>query len=218
MSRFRQPGFFSRSAPPVFVGVVALLIGLYAGNRLHENAIPVTPAASVQPYFSPDGGCTDAIQAQLMAAKHQIHMEAYAFTSMPIVQALVQAKNRGVDIVAVLDKSNLEAHVASNGELEGRPDLTLTMLAKAGIPVYLDARHRIAHNKVLLIDNSVLITGSFNFTYSAEHYNAENILVITGMPQLIAQYEANFQLNRSQSVPYHPGMTPDELRGWKPAP
>ena len=53
-----------------------------------------------------------------------------------------------------------------------------TSLVNAGIPVLIDAKHAIAHNKVMVIDDQTVITGSFNFTKAAEEHNAENLLVI----------------------------------------
>ena len=70
------------------------------------------------------------------------------------------------------------------------------------IPTYLDARHPIAHNKIILIDGRTIITGSFNFTKQAERNNAENLLVIGGRPKLFAAYEANFREHLGHSMAY----------------
>lgn len=63
-------------------------------------------AAAIRVYFSPNGGCTDAILQQINGARSEILIQAYSFTSQPIARALLQAKRRGVRITAVLDKSN----------------------------------------------------------------------------------------------------------------
>ena len=151
-------------------------------------------AGSIRVYFSPNGGCTDAILSQINQAKTEILLQAYSFTSQPIAQALIQAHKRGVKISAVLDKSN-----------RGRKYSAATFLKNMGIPVFIDASHAIAHNKIMIIDNRVVITGSFNFTQAAENKNAENLLILDDLPELTRAYKENFQQHLSHAVPY-PGL------------
>ena len=73
-----------------------------------------------------------------------------------------------------------------------------TFLANARIPTYIDAEHAIAHNKIILIDRSVVITGSFNFTKAAEEKNAENLLIIRSK-ELAKPYLDNWQYHRNHS-------------------
>lgn len=79
--------------------------------------------------------------------------------------------------------------------------------AESGIPTYIDSAYRIAHDKVMVIDGSKVITGSFNFTKSAEDYNAENLLVISNDPPLAEQYAASWKQHLAQSHPFHPGKS-----------
>lgn len=130
-----------------------------------EAADPSSP--SISPYFSPNGGCTQAVVDALGAAKSSILVQAYSFTSTPIAKAIVDAHKRGVDVQVILDKSQRSERYTS-----------ATFIANEGIPTFIDAAHKIAHNKVMIIDGKTLITGSFNFTKSAEEGNAENLLVI----------------------------------------
>jgi phosphatidylserine/phosphatidylglycerophosphate/cardiolipin synthase-like enzyme len=123
-----------------------------------------TPA---QIYFSPKGGCTEAIINQIDNAKSEILVQAYSFTSAQIAKALINAHKRGVKIEAILDKSQRKEKYTS-----------ATFLANAGIPTYIDDKHAIAHDKVMIIDRETVITGSFNFTKAAEEKNAENLLII----------------------------------------
>ena len=118
-------------------------------------------------YFSPNGGCTAAIVKAIDEAKTSIRVQAYGFTSRPILDALVNARRRGVDVQVILDKSNRTARFS-----------LLDALLQAGIPVFIDRCSGIAHCKVMVIDKAVVITGSFNFTQAAEQRNVENVLVI----------------------------------------
>ena len=148
-------------------------------------------AGAIRVYFSPNGGCTDAILWEINQAKSEILLQAYSFTSQPIAQALIRAYKRGVRISAVLDKSN-----------RGRKYSAATFLKNMGIPVFIDANHAIAHNKIMIIDNRVVITGSFNFTKAAENKNAENLLILDDLPDLTRAYQENFQNHLRHSVPY----------------
>jgi phosphatidylserine/phosphatidylglycerophosphate/cardiolipin synthase-like enzyme len=133
-------------------------------------------------FFSPNGGCTQAVVDALNAAKKTILVQAYSFTSVPIAKALVDAKHRGVDVRVILDKSQRTERYSGT-----------TYLVNEGIPTFIDASHKIAHNKVMVIDDQEVITGSFNFTKAAESGNAENVLLILHAPELAARYTANWK-------------------------
>ena len=148
-------------------------------------------AGSIRVYFSPNGGCTDAILCEINQAKTEILLQAYSFTSKPIAQALIRAQKRGVRISAVLDKSNRRQKYSA-----------ATFLKNMGIPVFIDDKHAIAHNKIMIIDNRVVITGSFNFTMAAENKNAENVLILDDLPDLTRAYRENFQNHLRHSMAY----------------
>lgn len=141
-------------------------------------------------YFSPHGGCTEAVVAALKAARSTIHVQAYSFTSVPIAQALIDAHRRGVKVHVVLDKSQ-----------RGEKYTSATMLKNAGVDCAIDAKHSIAHNKVMVIDGTTVITGSFNFSMAAEKSNAENLLVIPDA-ELAKKYMSNWEMHRQHSEVY----------------
>ena len=137
--------------------------------------------------FTPGGECTNLIVQEIQAARQQVLVQAYSFTSAPIADALVKAKRRGVDVQAVLDK----------GQRTGRYS-GATYLANGGVPVLIDTKHAIAHNKIMVIDCATVITGSFNFTKAAQERNAENLLVIRD-GGIAAKYAANWQEHAGHS-------------------
>jgi phosphatidylserine/phosphatidylglycerophosphate/cardiolipin synthase-like enzyme len=144
----------------------------------------------VQVYFSPNGGCTESIVKEIDAAKSEILVQAYSFTSAPIAKALTGAFKRGVKVEAILDKSQRrEKYTAA------------TFLANAGITTFIDDKHAIAHNKIMIIDKETVITGSFNFTKAAEEKNAENLLIIRNK-DLAKIYIDNWDKHREHSEPY----------------
>src|ERR1035437_1991992 len=154
-----------------------------------EDHGPFHPA-SVEVYFSPKGGATEACVAAIASAKTTINVQAYSFTSEPIAAALVAAKKRGMTVAVILDDSQ-------RTEKYSEADF----VAHAGIPTFIDAKHAIAHNKIIIIDGTVVVTGSFNFTKAAESSNAENLLVIHD-PKLAARYLTNWTEHKAHSESY----------------
>lgn len=150
-------------------------------------------AASISVFFSPNGGAMEAVVRELGAAKETVTIQAYGFSSAPIAKAILAAKQRGVAVRAILDKSNETAKYSS-----------AKFLANAGIPVWIDYLPHIAHSKVMVIDSKTIITGSFNFTKSAESSNVENLLVIHRRPTLAKQYNENFEKRLALSRAYQP--------------
>jgi phosphatidylserine/phosphatidylglycerophosphate/cardiolipin synthase-like enzyme len=180
----------------IVFAVIAFGGGYLAGS--HGSAAgtpsPVSGPAvdsQAQCFFSPGGGCTDAIVGELNVATHSIELQGYSFTSRAIGSALVAAQRRGVNVRLVLDA------VATS---ENRKEADYCV--HNGVPVFLDSRHGIAHNKVILIDERTLITGSFNFTRAAEEQNAENLLILHDQPKLQSAYEENFRVHLSHSEKY----------------
>jgi len=153
------------------------------------------PSGFIDVYFSPHGGCTDAIVREMGRAKQSIRIQAYSFTSTPIAKAVVEAKNRGVMVEAILDGSNRSDRYSA-----------ASFLKNAGVAVLIDDRHAIAHSKIILIDDAVIITGSFNFSKAAEESNAENLLILRDYPDVARKYRANYDDHRAHSGAYEPPL------------
>ena len=145
-------------------------------------------------YFSPKGGCTAAILDQIGAAQQTVEIQGFSLTSAPIADALAAAKRRGVRVTVLLDAAQTSERREQARYLVG-----------AQVPVYLDSRHGAADNRVIMIDNRTLITGSFTFTDSAEEGNADNMLVIHDQPQLQSSFEENFRVHLKHSAVYDGG-------------
>lgn len=166
-----------------------------AGGAGNPGISRLTIQAQATVAFSPDGGGEQIIVAAINAASQRILVQAYGFTDKAILSALAQAKRRGVDVRVILDKSN---------ERQGgqSPYSGATYMANAGVPVWIDYQPAIAHNKVMIIDGNEVITGSFNFTTSAQRRNAENVLILSGVPQLAQVYTNNWSWRLSKSRQY----------------
>ena len=175
---------------PLLISVLLALslIAFFPTNSPAKDLILTN--VPVQIYFSPQGGCTEAIVAALNGAKSEILVQAYSFTSKPIAEALIDAHKRGVHTEIILDKSNLRDKYSA-------ADFTAHM----GIPTYIDPVHGIAHNKIMIVDKETVITGSFNFTRAAEESNAENLLIIRDK-ELAKEYLENWEKHRGHSDGY----------------
>lgn len=175
------------SVKPRFVIVSASLIfSIMLLGCAPKSVVP----NSVTVYFSPHGGCTEAVVDVLNHASNRVLVQAYSFTSKPIAEALVNAKQRGVDVRVILDRSQKSEKYSS-----------ADFVAHAGIETKIDDKHAIAHNKIMLIDSETVITGSFNFTTAAEEHNAENLLVIHSA-ELLRQYQENWNQHDGHSKSY----------------
>jgi phosphatidylserine/phosphatidylglycerophosphate/cardiolipin synthase-like enzyme len=164
-------GRFSRPHPP-------------AGHGLWETSWAV--------YFSPNGGAAHAILAGIRSAQHTILVQAHLLYSTRLAGALVHAHQRGVQVCVILD---------ANAQTHDPPVPAVALLVGAGIAVSLDDEHEWAHDKVMILDGAIVITGSYNWTLAAENNNGENLLVIRD-PRLAALYAENWQRHADHSCLY----------------
>ena len=143
---------------------------LFKGTGLNQEvarADTVLPK-NVKLCFTPPSGCSAVIEDQISKAVSSIYVQAYGMTSPTIVDSLIKAHEKGVEVRVLLDKSNLQDKWSKR-----------SLLIEAGVEVGIDKVSGIAHNKVIIIDKETVITGSFNFTRAADKRNAENVIIIT---------------------------------------
>lgn len=169
--------------------IAAILLLTWAINGFGQT-LPQSfqPGARYQVCFTPGQDCQGLIVQQINQAKTSVLVQAYSFTAVPIARALKQASARGVDVRVILDKSQRTERYSG-----------ATFLKNAGIPVVIDGQPAIAHSKVMIVDQNVVITGSYNFTKSAQERNVENLLVIQGDPPLVRAYIDTFLSRWEQS-------------------
>jgi phosphatidylserine/phosphatidylglycerophosphate/cardiolipin synthase-like enzyme len=176
------------------MGKYALIINLIfilaiscPSRVVHAYDLVLSGNVPVQVYFSPKGGCTDAILRSIVKAKSEILIQAYTIGSPILTEALVDAHRRGVLVQLIVDKSELSEGLTPQA-----------IMANVGIPVYLDGIHAIANNRVVIIDQEVVMTGSFNFNKASEELNAENLLIIQSK-ELATLYRNNWMEHRTHS-------------------
>ncbi len=151
---------------------------------LTASLLPMTAHAqsTIEQAFSRNQGATALIVKTIGEAHRTVHLAAYYFTSRPIADALIAARQRGVEVDVVMDKSQNESRYTA-----------AALLAENGVPVRINSQYAIMHDKFIIIDGTTLETGSFNFTEAAEKRNAENVLVLHDNPQVTSGYEEQWQ-------------------------
>jgi phosphatidylserine/phosphatidylglycerophosphate/cardiolipin synthase-like enzyme len=164
-----------------FLLALLVLVPL-CGTEVASASEPLPHGASFDLGFSPRRGALDTVLKGIAAARSEILVAAYSFTSKPIALALLDAHKHGVKVMVVADQK-------SNG---GRYS-AVTFLANQGVPVRLNGHYAIHHHKFMVIDGKALETGSFNYTAAAADKNAENALLLWDVPNLAAEYAHEWQ-------------------------
>lgn len=172
------------------LATISMPYALADNSMSQTGAVSLVPQTLIRVYFTPGDSAEMAIVDQLVNAKESILVQAYSFTNPAIAAALADAQSRGVNVVILLDKSHRTQRYSA-------ADFT----AKSGITTLIDDRHAIAHNKIMIIDGRVVVTGSYNFTKAAEKSNAENLVIIES-GAVADKFHNNWQKHRKHSQPY----------------
>lgn len=148
---------------------------MFQDGYFGENTILNTPHSDltidgirIETYFSPDDSPAARIMGLILDAQKSIAFMVYSFTSDGIGDALLYQDSQGIEVRGVLDAYQNSAGLG--GEYQRLRDY--------GLDVFLDTHPEKLHHKVIIIDESIVITGSYNLTRSAEIRNDENILII----------------------------------------
>jgi phosphatidylserine/phosphatidylglycerophosphate/cardiolipin synthase-like enzyme len=136
----------------------------------------------VEVYFSPDDGTINRLLELVQGARESVLFLAYSFTDDDLAQAVLDRADQDVLVRGVFDESQALGNIG--GEY--------THLLENGIDVRLDGNPRGMHHKVILIDDRIVISGSYNFSNNAKTRNDENTLIIHS-PEMAALYRQEFE-------------------------
>ncbi len=150
---------------------------MFIGDHFGPDTVADTPnpvtfvnGTMIETYFSPDDGVAAHIYDLLEGAQQSIYFMAYSFTSDDLSYIVRDRSANGVKVAGVMDYSQIR----SNGEYS-----EYDVFVQSGLDVLIDGNEEgLLHHKVVIIDEEIVITGSYNFSSSAEERNDENILVI----------------------------------------
>jgi phosphatidylserine/phosphatidylglycerophosphate/cardiolipin synthase-like enzyme len=162
---------------------------MYTDDLFGPDSIATTPnpfltvdGVDIETYFSPDDGVAARLLDLLGGAQESVYFMAYSFTSDEIAQTLRELWGIGVDVKGVMDDSQVKSNQGAEFDL----------FNQAGVEVRRDGNPGLMHHKVIIIDRRIVVTGSYNFTASAEDRNDENLLIIYD-PQIAELFLAEFQ-------------------------
>ena len=142
--------------------------------------ISISTLAKTEVYFSLSDNPQKAIIKNINQAEVFINIAMYIFTDREIALPLAKAHERGVKVRLYLDKEQVEYQYSQS-----------RFLVQKGIKVRISTNNYIMHNKFAIIDNHILLTGSYNWTFSANNRNDENLMVIDD-PELIEIFQNQF--------------------------
>ena len=181
------------------VGFVLVPLALAQPASGYEASDIVPGTGTIEYAFTPGDDAAALIVKAIDGARFQIFVQAFSFTHLGIVAALIRAERRGVDVKVIADAEQIKL-IDHN---------VIPHLVQGGVPVFTDEAHAAAHNKVMVIDATakipVLITGSFNFTHAAQFRNAENLLVFRGNHELTRAYLDNWERHLTHSTRFWGG-------------
>ncbi|WP_419241234.1 phospholipase D-like domain-containing protein [Cardinium endosymbiont of Nabis limbatus] len=149
---------------------------------------------AIQVWFAPEDPCMDLIVHKILSAKALILVQAYVITSSRIANALIKAHQNRVEVRLLIDKN---AQTTRGSQVR--------WLLQHGIPIIIDKTVGYAHNKVMIMDDEYVITGSFNWTHGAQARNAENLLVITSK-KVNKQFKNNWYIRAAAG---------EQLKPWR---
>jgi len=169
-----------------------------AAGLLFLSIIPLhTKAAAemiVQACFSPQGKCSSHILREIESAKQELLVAVYAFTSVDLASALVQAKKRGVAVQVVVDREFDRTNENSKARFLDAQKIPVRRVSGVQLTMQ-DKEPGLMHQKFAVIDRRLVFTGSYNWTHSAESRNDENLLMFRNAGPLAEEYrKAFFQL------------------------
>ena len=147
---------------------------------LEQRLCPQAREMTATAYFCPEDECAAHLIALIDSANTSVHAAVYSFTLDPVADALIRAKERGVDVKVVVEKDQLSEY----SEYE--------RLKGAGVEVRVDSNPASMHNKFAVIDGRIVVTGSFNWSRNADQRNDENMLGVRS-GSLAFDYEKEFQ-------------------------
>ena len=162
---------------------------MFVEHKFGSHLVSETPHPSVtidgtplNIYFSPADHIQSALLPLINNAQSSIYFLAYSFTADPLGNAIRQRAAAGVKVAGVMETDQVKSDVGTE----------YAAFRKAGLDVHMDGNPGLMHHKVFIIDNQIVVMGSYNFTASAEKSNDENLIVINN-PEIAAQYMNEFQ-------------------------
>jgi phosphatidylserine/phosphatidylglycerophosphate/cardiolipin synthase-like enzyme len=163
----------------------------FGALSLSDTPYPIVmiEGTTVEVWFSPDDSVLDRLVELVGLAQDEIVIMAFALTSDPLAEALLERDGAGVNVIGVIERGQA-----------GNTGSDVNQLLEGGVELLLDGNPANMHHKVIIIDGAIVITGSYNFSRNAEEFNDENLIIIHD-PGLAARFLLEWERIYTQAVP-----------------
>lgn len=162
---------------------VLVLGGLGIFYDLTQNTISPLPLPNeISVCFTPNKKCQDLLLKAINSTQKSIKVQAYSLKDPDVINALIDVQKSGKSVQILLDKEHLH----------GKSKSILTDMKTSGILVKIEKTSGLSHNKIMIIDEKTIVTGSYNFSKGAYKRNSENLLILSD-EALSKQYLENFE-------------------------
>jgi len=148
---------------------------MFVDDKFGEDVVSATPnqvtvidGTTVETYFSPDDGVAEQILKELQDAKKSIYFMAFSFTEDELGAVIREKAAEGLKVEGVMDAEQVKSNIGTE----------YVPFVQNQMDVYIDGNEGQMHHKTIIIDGKIVITGSYNFSRSAETRNDENVVII----------------------------------------
>jgi phosphatidylserine/phosphatidylglycerophosphate/cardiolipin synthase-like enzyme len=162
---------------------------MFIDDKFGDHIVPETPNpvvniddTRIDVYFSPDDGIESPVNEILNAAEKSIFFMAFSFTTDEFGQTIRLKAENGLTVAGVMEEEQIKSNIGTEYDL----------FKQAGLNVLVDGNEGQMHHKTIIVDEQIVITGSYNFSRSAETRNDENLIVIYN-EQIADFYVKEFQ-------------------------
>jgi phosphatidylserine/phosphatidylglycerophosphate/cardiolipin synthase-like enzyme len=155
-----------------------------------NNQWAILDGTPVQVLFSAEDHAIQNLIALVKDAKTSIRFLAFSYTDQPLAQAMIDQSKAGLDVQGIFETFGSTS-----------PSSELDAFWCAHIPVRQDGNSSFLHDKIIIIDNSIVVTGSLNFSSNADNENEENVVILDN-PEIAALYLQEYKKlwNQAQDV------------------
>jgi len=164
---------------------------MFVDDKFGPDVVPETPypevnidGTDIEVYFSPDDGVANHVFELLSQAEESIYFLAFSFTTDEFGEVIRSKAEDGLTVAGVMEEQQVKSNVGTEYDL----------FKQAGLDVFVDGNEGQMHHKTMIVDENIVITGSYNFSRSAETRNDENLIVVHN------DRIADFYLNEFQRI------------------
>ena len=152
---------------------------MFVDDEFGPDVVTATPnpqltidGTDLEVYFSPDDGVAAQIIELLSNAEESIYFMAFSLTTDEFGEIIREKANHGVTVNGVMEEEQVKSNIGTEYDF----------FKQAKLEVFTDGNEGQMHHKTFIIDEKIVVTGSYNFSRSAEIRNDENIVIIYSEP------------------------------------